>query len=462
MLQGSSGATGQLSLTLEPQERLYRVSDLNLALQRVLESDFQGISVAGEISGCKLAPSGHYYFSLKDDQSQIKSVLFKTKARYAKVKPQDGLAVIARGSLDIFVPRGEYQLIVESLQPQGAGALQLAFEQLKQKLQAEGLFDAARKRPLPRYPERIALITSPTGAVIRDMLHILERRFPGLHIRLYPVQVQGAASIRQVKEALSYFGQNDWPDVVILARGGGSIEDLWTFNEEVVAHAIAASRVPVISAIGHETDFTISDFVADLRAPTPSAAAELVICTKESLVDQISRCRAQLVQAVRYRILTALRDLSQKGSERATTVIHRAITRRVQRLDDLDVQLRQRQRDALTERGKRLDSLARRLQQTDLRLRFAKIRHDESLLRTRLLRQMQATLWQARRRHESVHLHLAQISPLAILSRGYSIVSDRNGHVLRASDEAERGQEINIRLGRGELDAIVSKADRLA
>ncbi len=276
------------------------------------------------------------------------------------------------------------------------------------------------------------------------------------------MQVQGAASIRQVEEALIYFGKNDWPDVVILARGGGSIEDLWTFNEEAVARAVAASRVPVISAIGHETDFTISDFVADLRAPTPSAAAELVICTKESLVDQISRCRAQLVQAVRYRILKALRDLNQKGSERAITVIHRAITRRVQRLDDLDIQLRQRQRDGLAERGKRLDSLARRLQQTDLRLRFAKIRHDESLLRVRLLRQMQASLWQARRRHESVHLHLTQISPLAILSRGYSIVSDRNGHVLRASNEAQPGQEINIRLGQGELDAVVSKTDRLA
>ena len=434
MSRGTPTNAGQLSLSLAPEPRIYRVTDLNLALQRVLETDFQAISVTGEISGCRLAPSGHYYFSLKDDQSQIKAVLFKSKARFSRCKPQDGLAVLARGSLDLFVQRGEYQLIVESLEPQGAGALQLAFEQLKQKLQAEGLFDPSRKRPLPRYPQRIAIVTSPSGAVIRDMLNIFERRFPGLHIRLYPVQVQGDVAAGQVREALAWFNRSRWPDVILVARGGGSIEDLWTFNEEAVARAIAASAVPVVSAIGHETDFTICDFVADLRAPTPSAAAELVVSTKESLLDQNAAARARLVQSMRYRILTALRDLNRKGSERASTLIHRTITRRAQRLDDLDA----------------------RLQQTDLRLRFARLRRHQEALSARLARQMQTLLWQARRRQESVHLHLTQVSPLAILARGYSIVRDPSGRVLRSAEETQPGQQLSIRLARGEIDAIVS------
>jgi exodeoxyribonuclease VII large subunit len=435
MFRGTPTGAGQLSLSLAPEPRIYRVTDLNLALQRVLETDFRAIAVTGEISGCRLAPSGHYYFLLKDDQSQIKAVLFKSKARFSRCKPQDGLAVLARGSLDLFVQRGEYQLIVESLEPQGAGALQLAFEQLKQKLQAEGLFDPSRKRPLPRYPQRIAIVTSPSGAVIRDMLNIFERRFPGLHIRLYPVQVQGDVAASQVREALAWFNRSRWPDVILVARGGGSIEDLWAFNEEAVARAIAASAVPVVSAIGHETDFTICDFVADLRAPTPSAAAELVVCTKESLLDQNAAARARLVQSMRYRILTALRDLNRKGSERASTLIHRTITRRAQRLDDLDA----------------------RLQQTDLRLRFARLRRHQETLSVRLARQMQTLLWQARRRQESVHLHLTQVSPLAILARGYSIVRDASGRVLRSADETQPGQQLSIRLARGEIDAIVSR-----
>ena len=456
MLPGTTSEQKQLSFTLEPLRRVFRVSDLNFALQRVLESDFQGISVAGEISGCKLAPSGHYYFSLKDEQSQLKAVLFKTKARYSKFKPQDGLSVIARGNLDLFIQRGEYQLIVETLEPQGAGALQLAFDQLKQKLQSEGLFDSTRKRPLPKYPKRIGIVTSSGGAVIRDILHILERRFSGLHIRLYPVQVQGANSVEQIREALLYFSQSGWPDVVIVARGGGAIEDLWSFNEEAVARAIAASSVPVISAIGHETDFTISDFVADLRAPTPSAAAELVICTKESLLDQVSRSRARSLQAVRYKILTALRDLNQKGSDRAVTVMHRAIQRRSQRLDDLDNQLCETQRAALKLKRKRLEDLTRRLQQTDLRLRFTHIRHNQELLEARLLRHMQTTLVRVQHRHQSLHLHLTQVSPLAILARGYSIVSDSQGRVLRSADETQTGEQVKIRLGRGQLEALIA------
>src|SRR6185312_6605960 len=271
----SSGV--QLSFTLQAERRVFSVSELTSEIRGIFSQQFRDVWVLGEISGCKAATSGHFYFSLKDATSQVKAVLFRGSARWLKFRPQDGMMVLARGSLDVYEARGEYQLIVEVLEPRGAGALQLAFEQLKKKLEAEGLFEAGRKRPLPKLPQRIGIVTSPAGAVVRDILHVLERRFAGLHIRLFPAQVQGEGAREQICAGLKYFGEGRWADVVIVARGGGSLEDLWTFNEEAVAKAIAASAVPVISAIGHETDFTIADFVADVRAPTPSAAAEIVI-----------------------------------------------------------------------------------------------------------------------------------------------------------------------------------------
>ena len=242
---------------------------MNAAVQRRFEEEFTGIFVAGEISGCKVAASGHYYFSLKDERGQLKCVLFKGSARFSRFKPSDGLAVIARGRLEVYEARGEYQLIVESLEPQGTGALQLAFEQMKKRLALEGLFDQARKRPLPRLPKRIGIVTSPSGAVILDMLHVLERRFPGLHLRLYPAQVQGEGSVEQgLRRVGPISAAGIGRKSSFWRAAGGSLEDLWTFNEEAVARAIAASAIPVISAIGHETDFTIADFVADHRAPT--------------------------------------------------------------------------------------------------------------------------------------------------------------------------------------------------
>src|SRR5580693_1657234 len=268
-------------------------------MRALLSEHFTDIWISGEISGTRLPSSGHYYFTLKDQTSQLRSVCYKMTARYLKFKPQDGVAVLARGRLDLYDARGELQLIVEALEPQGHGALQFAFEQLKKKLAAEGLFDASRKRPLPPLPERIGIVTSSTGSVIRDILQILERRFPGRHIRIYPAQVQGEGSVEQVTAGIEYFSRTGWADVVIVARGGGSLEDLWTFNEESVARAIAESAVPVISAVGHETDFTIADFVADLRAPTPSAAAELVIGTRRSMEDRIEGCEIKLRQGMR-------------------------------------------------------------------------------------------------------------------------------------------------------------------
>jgi exodeoxyribonuclease VII large subunit len=458
MLARTTPEQGQLTLTFEPERRVFRVSDLNAAVQRTLESEFQGIWVAGEISGCKIAASGHYYFNLKDDKSQLKCVLFKGNARFAKSRPQDGLAVIARGSLQVYEARGEYQLIVESLEPQGAGALQLAFDQLKRKLAEEGLFDSARKRPLPALPMRIGLVTSSSGAVVRDILQVLERRFPGLHIRLFPAQVQGDGAIQQVCDGLAYFSQSGWADVVIVARGGGSLEDLWTFNEEAVARAVVACGVPVISAIGHETDFTICDFVADLRAPTPSAAAELAICTRDSLLERLAASRAKATQALRYRLLSCARDLHQKGTDRAATLIHRAVAKRAQTVDDLDNRMRHAQRRLLEDGSRKLSNLRQRLQAADLRLRFARDRRREENLRERMLKQMQTRLWQARRRYESLHLHLTQLSPLMVLSRGYAIVEDANRNILRSAADTAPGERVRVRLHEGRLDALVEEA----
>src|SRR5580698_7041496 len=323
----------------------YSVSELTGAIRGLLTDHFTDIWVAGEISGTRVPASGHYYFTLKDEAAQLKAVCYKMTARYLKFKPQDGIAVLARGRIDMYDARGEVQFVVEAIEPQGHGALQLAFEQLKKKLAAEGLFDASRKRPLPALPERIGIVTSPTGAVIRDILQILDRRFPGRHIRIYPAQVQGEGSVEQVTAGIEYFSRSGWAEVVIVARGGGSIEDLWTFNVERVARAIAECSVPVISAIGHETDFTIADFVADLRAPTPSAAAELVICTRQSLEDRAGAAEIKLRQSMRLSIALMARRLHRIAVDQTT--LHRAIGKQMQRVDDMDYRLRDRWRAVL-------------------------------------------------------------------------------------------------------------------
>jgi len=323
-----------LEFDLTPQRRIYTVSELNAAIRAALDPGFQDIWVAGEISGLKQAASGHYYFTLKECDAQVRCVAFRSAHRYWKAKPQDGLAVLARGRIDVYEARGEYQLQVETIEPQGLGALQLAFEQLKKKLAAEGLFDRERKRPLPRLPRRIGIVTSPRGAAIADMVQILCRRLPGLHIRLYPALVQGEGAVEEVCRGIEYFSRTGWPDVLIVGRGGGSLEDLWTFNEEAVARAIAACAVPVVSAVGHETDVTIADFVADLRAPTPSAAAELVVPRLDDLLERIAGHRAKAAQAVRYRLAMLERGLRQQGIERALNALHRRVGRGLQRIDE--------------------------------------------------------------------------------------------------------------------------------
>jgi exodeoxyribonuclease VII large subunit len=446
----------QLALAWAPQRRTYTVAELNARIRGLLEDEFDDVWVAGEISGCRMAASGHCYFTLKDKEAQLKCVCFRMSLRYLKFKPRDGMAVLARGRIDVFEARGEYQLLVEVIEPQGHGALQFAFEQLKQKLAAEGLFDNARKRPIPKLPQRIGLITSSSGAVIRDMIQILERRFPGLHLRLYPVLVQGEGSVEAVCRALDFFSRGAWAQVVILARGGGSLEDLWTFNEEAVARAIAASEAPVISAIGHETDFTIADFVADLRAPTPSAAAELVVCTRQELLEKLAASQQKMLQVARYRIAMAGRRLHQQGLDRMTSTLHRSIGRRLQRVDEMEYRLRDRVRDDVSSRRRRLEALLSRLRRQDLRLRFAETRRRIEAANNALQHRMRMRLTRSHGKLDPLIAHLTQLSPLKILERGYAIVTNEQGEIVKSPEQAPAETNIAIRLAQGRLKAEVT------
>jgi exodeoxyribonuclease VII large subunit len=449
----------QMALRWEPDRKLFSVSELNATIRGLLDQEFADIWVSGEISGTRAATSGHFYFTLKDEQSQLKCVCFRMTARYLRFKPQDGIRVLARGRIDVYEARGEYQLLVDALEPQGFGALQFAFEQLKKKLSAEGLFDPGRRRPLPRLPARIGVVTSPTGAVIQDMLNVLLRRFPGLHIRLFPALVQGEGSVEAVCRGIRYFSEGGWADVMIVARGGGPLEDLWTFNEEDVARAIASSKVPVVSAIGHETDFTIADFVADLRAPTPSAAAELVICTREQLLDQIFGCRKQLQKAIHYRLSVSARRLHEQGVDRASALLHRNIGKRMQRLDELERCVRDHTRSALRDRRKRWADTDARLRRMDLRLRFSDAHRRIDGLRTALSRLITLRLTRSRAQFEPLDAQLREMSPLRILDRGYALVQTAEGMLVKDSSQTPAGTEIRVRLARGRLAATVLSND---
>jgi exodeoxyribonuclease VII large subunit len=445
----------QLALAWGPVRKTFTVAELNARIRGLLGDEFDDIWVAGEISGSKTATSGHCYFTLKDHAAQLRCVCFRTSMRYLKVKPQDGMAVLARGHIDVYETRGEYQLLVEAIEPQGHGALQFAFEQLKKKLAGEGLFEAARKRPLPRLPQRIGIVTSPSGAVIRDITQILSRRFPGLHLRIFPALVQGEGSVEQVSRGIDYFSNSAWAEVVIVARGGGSLEDLWTFNEEAVARAIAASTVPVISAVGHETDFSIADFVADLRAATPSAAAELVICPREQLLDQFVVFEHKLLQAARYRLAMAARALHERGVERASAVLHRNVGRLQQRVDELDYRLRGHVQSAASARRKRLEELTGRLRSLDLRLRVAETRRRLEAAETAADRLIHLRLTLAHGRLNPQIAHLTQLSPLKILDRGYAIVANQAGAIVKQPADAPPKSNVSIRLAQGEIAARV-------
>ncbi|MDX1980986.1 MAG: exodeoxyribonuclease VII large subunit [Bryobacteraceae bacterium] len=447
----------QIPLLFGAERRQFTVSQLTDAIKAALNEEFTDIWVAGEVSGTKAAASGHIYFTLKDREAQIRCACFARTARFLRFRPQDGIQVVVRGRIDVYAPRGEYQLLVDALEPRGFGALQAAFEELKKKLAAEGLFDTQRKRPIPAYPRRIGIVTSPSGAVIQDMLKILTRRFPGLHIRLYPAQVQGEGSVEQLVRGIDYFSRTAWPDVVILARGGGSVEDLWSFNEEAVARAVAGCSVPVVCAVGHETDFTIADFVADLRAPTPSAAAELVVGTRQQIVERLEGLNAHLRQAVRYRLAMAQRRSRELGVERLGGDLHRMIGKRMQRVDELEGRGREVVRGALEGRKRRLAALESRLARMDVRLRLAEGKRRLEAAVAQLEQRMRWLMAAARRRLDPLGAHLHQLSPLRILDRGYALVQKPDGELIKDAGQVRVKQELRVRLAKGELDVRVAR-----
>jgi exodeoxyribonuclease VII large subunit len=447
----------QFALDFVPERRVFTLREVSDAIRAALERGLSNIWISGEISGTKVVSSGHCYFTLKDSDAQIKCVCWKLTYWRLKFRPKDGVQVVVRGRVDIYEQRSEYQFVVEAIEPQGHGALQLAFEQLKQKLLNEGLFDAARKRPLPRYPRRIGIVSSPQGAVIRDFIEILSRRFPGLHIRLFAAKVQGPGSIDEVRRGLEFFGRSQWAELVVLARGGGSLEDLWTFNEEAVARAIAQSPIPVVSAIGHETDVTIADFVADLRAPTPSAAAEMIVCTRQELLDRIGSAERHATRAIRYRLAVLARRLHEQAIGRAHTLLERGLARRTQRVDDaLDRMAAALRRDlALRERQRR--ALEARLSVFDMRPRLRRDRERLDQSSFRILTLVRAQLDRQRRRHENATARLGQLNPRSVLARGYAIVLDPSGAIVHGAAQAPPGTDVQILFERDTVEAKVTK-----
>ncbi len=436
--------------------RILTVSQLTARLKSHIEGSFNDIWVEGEISNLRSPPSGHLYFSLKDRDSQIRAVLFRNGGRRPPFVPADGQSVLVRGHLTIYEPRGDYQIIVDYVEPVGVGALQAAFEQLKARLAAEGLFDPARKRPLPSLPRCLGIVTSPTGAVIRDMLTILARRFANLHIIINPVPVQGAEAAGRIADAIDELNALGLVDVIIIARGGGSLEDLWAFNEEIVARAIARSGVPVISAVGHETDVTIADFVADLRAPTPSAAAELVVRSKAELLDRVEQLRLRLARSLRQSLLWQRDRVQREG--RALTHPRRAIERSLQRTDELDGRLRVAASRVAGHRREFLRVRLERIQACSPRdlIRVALQRQEQ--LQERLAGQIGrlANGWRENVSRRAAQLH--HLSPLAILARGYSIAQRLpDGAILRSAQTISRGDRIRLVLHEGELEAVVQE-----
>jgi exodeoxyribonuclease VII large subunit len=420
------------------QRKIYTVSQIGAEIRDMVERKFVDIWVEGEISNFKASTSGHFYFTLKDDKAQLPAVCFRMAARLLRFRPENGKTFRARGRITTYEARGEYQMIVEVLEPVGLGALQLAFDQLKEKLQKEGLFEPARKKPIPTLPRKIGIVTSPTSAALRDILTVLKRRHNAVNVLIFPCEVQGNGASLQVMEGIDFLSRRTDVDVILVTRGGGSMEDLWPFNEERVARAIVRSTKPVISAVGHEVDFTIADFVADRRAPTPSAAAEIVCQSKEELFRRVVDFTNRLQSAVKYRLKAARHFLDSKVGSRGFAVAEAQLKRLSQRVDDLGFRLEQfgRSRTFFRDRGHRVEVVGHRM---------------ESAIQLRL-----------RRAHESfagIAHKLDALSPLAVLERGYAVCLTPEGKVVRSAESVELNARVKVRLHQGTLFASVTGKD---
>jgi exodeoxyribonuclease VII large subunit len=447
----------QLDLSFEQPRstrRIWPVRELVGLVRELIEENYGDVWVEGEISNYRPAPSGHVYFTLKDSDAQLPVVLFRRQAMLLRFRPEDGLHVLVRGRVSVYEQRGQMQLVAETMEPVGAGSLQLAFEQLKQRLKDEGLFDAARKRPLPAYPRTVAIVTSPTGAVIRDFLNIVNRRHSGLSVSLYPVSVQGDSAPAEIEAALielnaASLADPGFADLIVLARGGGSLENLAAFNSERVARAIASSSLPVVSAIGHETDFTIADFTADLRAPTPSAAAELITETQHKIAEHFAAQSHRLERAARFQLLNAHRRLARLPDSRSESRISALLHRSAQRLDDLSFRLESALTARLRHNQRQVAEFAAAVLHHDPRQAVARAREHLSDLRARLLRSLERLLQSSASTFGALDGRLHSLSPLAVLDRGYALVLSADGALIRSTSQLNAGDQLTTRLADG-------------
>jgi exodeoxyribonuclease VII large subunit len=453
--------TDQLGFRFAPPERrVWSVHALVAAVRTHVEREYSDAWVEGEISNFRAPDSGHLYFTLKDGNAQIRAVMFSSKARLLRFRPTDGMQVVVRGRVTIYEDRGELQIAAEYIEPKGAGGLQIAFEQLKAKLEAEGLFAAERKKPIPALPSRIGIVTSPQAAALRDILNILQRRHHSANAVIYPAQVQGDFAAIEVAAGVRYFNEvrNDAAgsvEVIIVGRGGGSAEDLAAFNNEALARVVAASQIPVISAVGHETDFTIIDFVADLRAPTPSAAAELVIRSRIEVETQAEAIGERLVRAMERRLLEARHALMERAQHGAFARMMDLIRQRQQKVDDLTYRMERTERQMLELMRRRLETVSAAVRHYDLRRVLAGIRGELEAGTAAMAAAMRHQLLLNKVRVERMGRALEALSPLAILERGYALVFDGNGQLVKDASMLEPGSEIRARLARGEIQASV-------
>jgi exodeoxyribonuclease VII large subunit len=444
-------------MNLSSRRRIFTVTEITHDVKCLLEGTFSGIWVEGEVSNFILASSGHIYFVLKDKGAQIKCAFFRNKARSLRFKIGDGQQVVVSGSLSVYEPRGEYQLYVDSIEPKGIGELQLAYEQLKAKLEAEGLFDPAHKKALPILPRKIGIVTSPTGAVIQDMLRILGRRHHNMQILLYPCKVQGEGAAGEIAAGIRYLNALPALDVMIIGRGGGSIEDLWPFNEEIVARAIYHSNIPVISAVGHETDFTIADFVADLRAPTPSAAAEMVVTQKSEFVEKLKNLEKQFTRGLQFYLSQLRNGVLELSAEKVLGTLLGRIRLQQQRADELEFRLRNSQSRQLGEARARGQLLDRQLE------RFDPIRLLETQKKTmdhiteQLMASLRLRLQILRARLQLLSGQLGALGPQAVLERGYAICRDARGKVVKNARDLSVGDLIQVSLARGKIEGRTEK-----
>jgi len=468
----SNSPPSQLDLSFEePQSirRIWPVRELVSQARELVERKYADVWVEGEISNLRPAPSGHVYFTLKDADAQLPVVLFRRQAILLRFRPEDGLHVLVRGRVSIYELRGQMQLVAETMEPVGAGYLQLAFEQLKQRLKAVGLFDADRKQPLPPFPRTVGIVTSPTGAVIRDFLSIVARRHSGLSVLILPVSVQGDSAPAEIEAAIAQFNLEEpidssdahasRVDVIVLARGGGSLEDLSAFNSERVARAIAASRLPVVSAVGHETDFTIADFVADLRAPTPSAAAELITEAQHKIAERVENLVHRLDRATSFQLLQARQRLTRlpvaRSEARISTLLHRS----AQRLDDLSLRLETSLNAITRQRQAQLAAITAAVLHHNPRQSLAHARERLQASRTRMQRSIERTLQRSAARLGALDARLHSLSPLAVLERGYALALTPGGTLIRSAAQVTPGDKIRTRLADGEFTSSVESSE---